>query len=52
MRLALDTNRYTDLCRDTADVVALVEHRGAENERRLRQFPAHPGISGSRRLGG
>jgi tRNA(fMet)-specific endonuclease VapC len=26
MRLALDTNRYTDLCRDTAEVVALVEH--------------------------
>jgi tRNA(fMet)-specific endonuclease VapC len=26
MRLALDTNRYTDLCRDSADVVTLVEH--------------------------
>lgn len=25
MRLALDTNRYTDLCRGEADVVALVE---------------------------
>src|SRR5262249_53702274 len=26
MRLALDTNRFTDLCRDDSDVVALVEH--------------------------
>lgn len=25
MRLALDTNRYTDLCRDVADTVQLVE---------------------------
>ena len=25
VRLALDTNRYTDLCRDTAEVVTLVE---------------------------
>ena len=25
MRLALDTNRYTDLCRDEADVVATLE---------------------------
>lgn len=29
MRLALDTNRYTDLCRDTAEVVTLVEHAEA-----------------------
>jgi tRNA(fMet)-specific endonuclease VapC len=29
MRLALDTNRYTDLCRDSADVVTLVEHAEA-----------------------
>lgn len=29
MRLALDTNRYTDLCRDLAEVVALVEHAEA-----------------------
>ena len=26
MRLALDTNRYTDLCRDVPEVVTLVEH--------------------------
>lgn len=26
MRIALDTNRYTDLCRGAAEVVALVEH--------------------------
>jgi tRNA(fMet)-specific endonuclease VapC len=26
VRLALETNRYTDLCRGTAEVVALVEH--------------------------
>lgn len=26
MRLALDTNRYTDLCRDIPEVLALVEH--------------------------
>lgn len=29
MRLALDTNRYTDLCRDTVEVVTLVEHAEA-----------------------
>jgi len=29
MRLALDTNRYTDLCRDIAEVVAIVEHAEA-----------------------
>jgi len=29
MRLALDTNRYTDLCRGAADVVDLVEHAEA-----------------------
>jgi len=29
VRLALDTNRYTDLCRDTAEVVMLVEHANA-----------------------
>jgi tRNA(fMet)-specific endonuclease VapC len=29
VRLALDTNRYTDLCRDTAEVVTLVEHAEA-----------------------
>lgn len=29
MKLALDTNRYTDLCRDAAEVVALVEHAEA-----------------------
>ena len=29
MRLALDTNRYTDLCRDSADVVTLVEQAEA-----------------------
>jgi tRNA(fMet)-specific endonuclease VapC len=29
LRLALDTNRYTDLCRDSAEVVALVEHADA-----------------------
>jgi tRNA(fMet)-specific endonuclease VapC len=29
MRLALDTNRYTDLCRDVAEVVMLVEHADA-----------------------
>ncbi len=29
MRLALDTNRYTDLCRGTAEVVTLVEHADA-----------------------
>ena len=26
MRLALDTNRYTDLCRDVDEIQALVEH--------------------------
>jgi tRNA(fMet)-specific endonuclease VapC len=26
VRLALDTNRYSDLCRDETEVVALVEH--------------------------
>jgi tRNA(fMet)-specific endonuclease VapC len=26
IRLTLDTNRYTDLCRGTAEVVTLVEH--------------------------
>jgi tRNA(fMet)-specific endonuclease VapC len=29
MRLALDANRYTDLCRDVAEVVAIVEHAEA-----------------------
>ncbi len=29
MRLALDTNRYSDLCRGTAEVVTLVEHAEA-----------------------
>jgi tRNA(fMet)-specific endonuclease VapC len=29
VRLALDTNRYTDLCRGAAEVVALVEHAEA-----------------------
>lgn len=29
MRLALDTNRYTDLCRGAAEVVSLVEHAEA-----------------------
>jgi tRNA(fMet)-specific endonuclease VapC len=29
VRLALDTNRYTDLCRDTAEVVTLVEQAEA-----------------------
>jgi tRNA(fMet)-specific endonuclease VapC len=29
MRLALDTNRYTDLCRGVAEVVELVEHAEA-----------------------
>ena len=29
MRLALDTNRYTDLCRGAAEVVELVEHAEA-----------------------
>jgi tRNA(fMet)-specific endonuclease VapC len=29
VKLALDTNRYTDLCRDAAEVVALVEHAEA-----------------------
>ena len=29
MRLALDTNRYTDLCRGMAEVVSLVEHADA-----------------------
>lgn len=29
VRLALDTNRYTDLCRDAAEVVTLVEHAEA-----------------------
>jgi tRNA(fMet)-specific endonuclease VapC len=29
VRLALDTNRYTDLCRGTAEVVTLVEHAEA-----------------------
>jgi len=29
MRLALDANRYTDLCRDIAEVVAIVEHAEA-----------------------
>ncbi len=29
MRLALDTNRYTDLCRDVAEVITLVEHAEA-----------------------
>ena len=29
MRLALDTNRYTDLCRDNSEVVELVEHAEA-----------------------
>ena len=29
MRLALDTNRYSDLCRDVDEVVALVEHAEA-----------------------
>ena len=29
VRLALDSNRYTDLCRDAAEVVALVEHAEA-----------------------
>ena len=29
MRLALDTNRYSDLCRGTAEVVLLVEHAEA-----------------------
>jgi predicted nucleic acid-binding protein len=29
MRLALDTNRYTDLCRDVLEVVTLVEHADA-----------------------
>jgi tRNA(fMet)-specific endonuclease VapC len=29
MRLALDANRYTDLCSGTAEVVALVEHADA-----------------------
>lgn len=29
MRLALDTNRYTDLCRGAAEVVKLVEHAEA-----------------------
>jgi tRNA(fMet)-specific endonuclease VapC len=69
MRLALDTNRYTDLCRDADEVVTLVEHaetvflpfavlgelragfslgkRGAENERRLRQFPIPDEAGGS-----
>jgi tRNA(fMet)-specific endonuclease VapC len=29
MRLALDTNRYTDLCREVDEVIALVEHAEA-----------------------
>jgi predicted nucleic acid-binding protein len=29
MRLALDTNRYTDLCRGAVEVVELVEHAEA-----------------------
>jgi len=29
MRLALDTNRYTDLCRNIAEVLTLVEHADA-----------------------
>jgi tRNA(fMet)-specific endonuclease VapC len=29
VRLALDTNRYTDLCRGAAEVVTLVEHAEA-----------------------
>jgi tRNA(fMet)-specific endonuclease VapC len=29
LRLALDTNRYTDLCRGVAEVVTLVEHAEA-----------------------
>ncbi len=29
MRLALDTNRYTDLCHGVAEVVALIEHAEA-----------------------
>lgn len=29
MRIALDTNRYTDLCRGAAEVVSLVEHAEA-----------------------
>lgn len=29
LRLALDTNRYTDLCRGDADVVTIVEHAEA-----------------------
>ncbi len=29
LRLALDTNRYTDLCRGDSDVVTLIEHAEA-----------------------
>ena len=47
MRVAVDTNRYVDLCKGLTGTVALLEEaerRAAENERILRSFLLKDGV--------